>query len=283
MTRVRLLPVLVFGLVSLLGIKILALVLDDGPASRRASVGNAGEQFARSIERARYGNPDDTITTASVPPKGDKRRAEPSKADGELPNPSTGIKPEDEVRKPLKSEPEGIRLPPPAETMPDRKTASSPAEREILEKLKGRREQIEARDREIEVRDQLLRQTERKLDDRIGQLRTLEAQKEMAAGKNDPKSRYRPLVIMYENMKPKEAARVFDRLDIKVLIDLVGHMNPRKVSEIVAAMDPVAAGKLTVAMAQLAAQGDMADQTPANASLPQNELQRLPVPAQKRN
>ena len=283
MNRVRLLPVLVFGLVSLLGIKVLSLVLDNGPTSRRTASGNAGEMFARSIERARYGTQDDAITTASVPPKGDKRREEPAKTDAELPKATTGIKPQEETPQPLKSEPEGIRLPPPADVMPDRKTVSSPAERDILEKLKGRREQIEARDREIEVRDQLLRQTERKLDERIGQLRSLEAQRDGAAAKNDPKSRYRPLVIMYENMKPKEAARVFDKLDIKVLIDLVGHMNPRKVSEIVAAMDPVAAGKLTVAMAQIAAQGEMAEKSATPQPLPQTELQRLPVPAPKRN
>ncbi len=57
-------------------------------------------------------------------------------------------------------------------------------------------------------------------------------------------------------MKPKEAARVFDRLDTRILMDLVAHMNPRKVSEILAVMEPSAAEKLTIALARQAQLGD---------------------------
>ena len=82
---------------------------------------------------------------------------------------------------------------------------------------------------------------------------------------------------MYESMKPKEAARVFDRLDVKVLIELVGHMNPRKVSEILAVMDTAAAERLTMALARQAAAGDaqMADNGQAQSD---TELARLPAP-----
>lgn len=277
MNRVRLLPVLVFGLISLLSIKLMSLAFEDRPESRRAQLGSAGDSFARSIERARIGsNPDELLTTASVPPKDKKDADKKDGKDGELPKPSTPIEAQSGTEKPkLKSEPEGVRLPPPGPTMAERGAASSPAEREILQKLRERRTDIEAQGRDLELRDQLLRQTERRLDERIGQLRTLESQNEAQANKNDPKARYKPLVIMYENMKPKEAARVFDRLDIKVLIDLVGHMNPRKVSEIVAVMDPSAAERLTVAMARIASQGMV--QTSEAPPQADTELPRLPV------
>ena len=54
---------------------------------------------------------------------------------------------------------------------------------------------------------------------------------------------------MYEAMKPKDAARVFDRLGLDVLVPVVQQMNPRKMSEVLAAMSPDRAEKLTVALA----------------------------------
>ena len=270
MNRIRLLPVLVFGLVSLLTIKLLSLAVDT-PRMARQMQGDTtpGERIARAVEKAREGSQEDQIVTGSV--GGDKDK---DKAAKDQKKPAVDVVPEGGKPK-LKSEPEGVRLPAPPNAQPDRGVAASPTERELLEKLKDRREALAARDREMEMRDSLLRATERKIDEKIGQLRTLEGQAEGgAAGKNDPKSRYRPLVVMYESMKPKEAARVFDRLDIKVLIDLVGHMNPRKVSDIMAVMEPAAAEKLTVALARQASMGAIPDATPAMAQ--DTELPRLP-------
>ena len=56
------------------------------------------------------------------------------------------------------------------------------------------------------------------------------------------------LVIMYEAMKPKDAARVFDRLALDILVPVVQQMNPRKMSDVLAAMSPEAAERLTVAL-----------------------------------
>jgi flagellar motility protein MotE (MotC chaperone) len=245
MTRVRLIPVVIFGLVSLLTIRVMSIVLDNRPIPQLVDLGPAaGDKFARTIERARVGHPDEQIITGSTGPNAAKP--------GEAPKTAAPASPANSA--PGKPETEGTRVAPPPAKMPERgQQASSPAERELLEKLRERRGEIDARDRDLEMRDNLLRTTERKLDEKIGQLRTLEGQIEAnAATKNDPKQRFRPLVVMYENMKPKEAARVFDRLDIKVLMDLVQQMNPRKVSEILAVMEPAAAERLTVALARQA-------------------------------
>jgi flagellar motility protein MotE (MotC chaperone) len=53
-------------------------------------------------------------------------------------------------------------------------------------------------------------------------------------------------------MKPKDAARIFDRLDMKILVDVSTQMNPRKMSEIMAQMQPDAAERLTVELANRA-------------------------------
>lgn len=267
MTRVRLIPVLIFGLVSLLTIRVMSIVLDNRPIPQIVDLGpGVGDKFARTIERARIGQADEQIITGST---GTNAAAKP----GEAPKTAAPANPANSL--PGKPETEGTRVQPPPAKMPERgQQASSPAERELLEKLRERRGEIDARDRDLEMRDNLLRTTERKLDEKIGQLRTLESQIEAnAATKNDPKLRFRPLVVMYENMKPKEAARVFDRLDIKVLMDLVQQMNPRKVSEILAVMEPAAAERLTVSLAR---QAMNAPETAVPAA--DGELPRLTTP-----
>jgi flagellar motility protein MotE (MotC chaperone) len=269
MTRVRLLPVLVFGLVSFLTLKLLTIAMNLPDRQQVASA--SGDPFARSITRAREGAPDDQLITGATGKKTESKPAESAAAE-----PKMTKEEEQKAREELlaRIEREGTRVPAPAGEAAAG-AGVSPAEKALLEKLRSRRGEIEARDRELDLRDNLLKLSERKLDERIGELRTLEGQLGTAGGKQDAKTRYKPLVVMYESMKPKEAARVFDRLDVKVLMDLVGHMNPRKVSEIMAAMEPAAAEKLTLALARAAAQGDMAE----NSAPPQpdTELPRLPA------
>jgi flagellar motility protein MotE (MotC chaperone) len=54
---------------------------------------------------------------------------------------------------------------------------------------------------------------------------------------------------MYENMKAKEAAKIFDRLDIHLATEVAKLIQPRRMSEIMAQMTPEAAQKLTVELA----------------------------------
>ena len=41
---------------------------------------------------------------------------------------------------------------------------------------------------------------------------------------------------MYEGMKPKDAAKVFDRLEMPVLIEIASQIAPRKMSDIMGLM-----------------------------------------------
>lgn len=275
MSRVRLLPVLIFGLVSLLSIKLLSIALNL-PSDRLAMSAGSGDRFARSITRAREGAGDDHLITGAIGKKDEKKDDRKDIVSGKTPETEAEKAELERLKTELKArqEAEGTKVNVP-NTPAESAAVASPAERAILEKLRERRGEIEAKDRELDMRDSLLKVTERKLDERIGELKTLESQFGAAGSKGDAKSRYRPLVVMYENMKPKEAARVFDRLDTRVLIEIVGHMNPRKVSEILAVMEAGAAEKLTLALARQAAQGDLATtQAPPRG---ETELPRLPV------
>jgi flagellar motility protein MotE (MotC chaperone) len=160
----------------------------------------------------------------------------------------------------------------------------SASERVLLERLGERRDELHQRSREMEARERLLQEQERKLDDRLNQAKAAdEAQKSPAAAKPgaDP-SGLKNVVIMYEAMKPKEAARVFDRLPLEVLLSVVTQMNARKMSEVLAMMTPENAEKLTVALARRAAGQEEAKPTASAGSLPAGELPAIDRSAQPR-
>jgi flagellar motility protein MotE (MotC chaperone) len=164
---------------------------------------------------------------------------------------------------------------------------SSPSQRALLERLGERREELQQRAREIEMRERLLENAEKKLEGRINELKGLEDKAEAAATKrgDTEAGALRNLVTMYEAMKPKDAAKVFDRLPHEVLVPVVLQMKPAKMAEVLAVMSAEAAEKLTVALAtrakSLSAEPRAAS---AGAGLPPNELPAIepPAPQQKR-
>ena len=119
----------------------------------------------------------------------------------------------------------------------------------------------------------MLGEAERKLETGLGDLKQAEDKVDTSgkAKAEAEKAGLKNLVTMYETMKPKEAARVFDRLGQDVLVSLVLAMNPRKMAEVLAVMQPDAAEKLTVALANRA-RGVAGPQAAAGGSLGPNEL-----------
>lgn len=124
----------------------------------------------------------------------------------------------------------------------------SVAERAILERLSERRTELEALARQLETREALLAAAEKRLEGRIGQLKQLEQRINDAVKAKDEAeaARFQSVVTMYENMKAKDAARIFDRLDSRVLLEVTTKINPRRMSDILAQMSPEAAERLTV-------------------------------------
>jgi flagellar motility protein MotE (MotC chaperone) len=62
-------------------------------------------------------------------------------------------------------------------------------------------------------------------------------------------ARFKNVVTMYENMKAKDAAKIFDRLDLKILVEVATQLNPRRMSDVLAQMSPEAAERLTIELA----------------------------------
>jgi flagellar motility protein MotE (MotC chaperone) len=122
----------------------------------------------------------------------------------------------------------------------------------VLQKLAARREALDAREREIELRQNLLAATEKRIDAKLAELKKVQGAVTGLIKKHDEEeeAKLKQLVKMYEIMKPKEAASIFEKLDMPVLLDVVERMREQKSGPIIAKMDPGKAEKLTAALAE---------------------------------
>lgn len=131
-------------------------------------------------------------------------------------------------------------------------TLLSPAEIQVLESLAERRRQIESRAREIDMREKVMAAAEKRLDEKIAELKKLRASIEGMFANADAanEAQIARLVKMYERMKPKDAARIFDKLDLKVLIEVVDRMREAKAALVLAKMDVEKARTITLELAK---------------------------------
>ena len=249
--RLRLIDAVALAAASLLLLKLTA-IFSDAPAEPGAPL----PEFARVIAKARTGyEPPDPATTGSVSSK-DKAEAAPA-PDAKLTEPKPSeLKPSDSS---AGSEP------------------LSPSERAILEKLASRRDSLKQRADQLDLREQLLDSAEKKLEAGVAGLRDAEGKADLNGNKRAEAERagLKGIVTMYETMKPKDAARVFDRLGLEVLVPIVLGMNPRKMADILALMGSEPAEKLTVALADRARGVESGPAPRGEAGLPPNELPAL--------
>jgi flagellar motility protein MotE (MotC chaperone) len=259
----RLIPVVLLAITSLFGLKVLGIILDGGYTLGGLDFGGASKVVAADADAAspqapvksdavslkpppkrywewdNFNVPDVTVTGSVDSDKPPEKKAEKPAGEGGAPP----VKPAD-------SKPAGggtlITLDPNA--------VSSPAERAILERLGERRQELDARARELEIRENLLKSAEKRLDGRVDEIKGMESQLGGAAQqkKQADAARLKGLVTMYENMKAKDAAKIFDRLEMRVLIEVVSLINPRRMSDIMAQMQPEMAERLTVELANRA-------------------------------
>lgn len=142
----------------------------------------------------------------------------------------------------------------------------------LLERLGERRVVIEEREQDLRVREQLLQAAERRLEERLAELGALE-ERVLAAVQSDEERESEEigrLVQLYSAMRAKDAAVIFDGLDMGILVEVATSMNPRKMADILGNMEPEAARRLTIAMAGLSTQA-MVQTSEPNGDLPMIE------------
>jgi flagellar motility protein MotE (MotC chaperone) len=131
-------------------------------------------------------------------------------------------------------------------------SAEAAAERAILETLRARRSEIELREAALAQREMIAAAAERRLTVRLEELTTLQARLEAEARGRDERTEqgWRQLVRLYEGMRPRDAAGIFDDLEMPVLIQVVDRMREAKAAPILAAMRQERARMLTTELAR---------------------------------
>src|SRR6201994_3256948 len=258
---IRVIPVVVVAIFGFAVVKIAGLVLDGGyvfdydPQSTQRSWAQENLNFPTS-------KPDSADITGSVDekPKDEKEQETPGAPD-EAPKAAA---PDSEAAKP-----DGTVL------YPTQEQPVSASERAILERLQSRRQELDARAREIDIRESLLKAAEKKAESKVEELKTVQSKIATATEqKNEAEAaRFKGIITMYEAMKPKDAAKVFDRLEMPVLYQIASQIAPRKMSDILGLMSPEVAERLTTEMARRASTSDQASN---DGDLPKIEGKMMP-------
>ena len=128
----------------------------------------------------------------------------------------------------------------------------TPGDIEILQQLAARRAELDARERDLATREQALVLVEARVAERIDELKALQQGLEALIVEHDQEqeAKLASLVKIYQNMKPKDAAPIFDELETTILLDVIERMKEAKVAPILALMDPDRARTVTQELAR---------------------------------
>ena len=246
---IRVLPVVLIAIFSLAVLKVAGLVLDGGYV------------FDYQPQSSQKSWAQDTLNFPGS-------KFDPADITG-----STHEKPNEAAAKPPAPVPE-VAKPDGVVVYPEQSQPVSASERAILERLQSRRQELEARAREIDIRESLLKAAEKRIDSRVEELKAVESRITTATDQKTETdaARFKGIITMYEGMKPKDAAKVFDRLEMSVLFEIASQIAPRKMSDILGLMAPEAAERLTVEMARRAGP----DRSASAVELPKIEGKVLP-------
>lgn len=128
----------------------------------------------------------------------------------------------------------------------------TPAELDLLQNLAKRRAELDKWEANVQLKENLLSATEMRVNEKLEQL---EALKQELTGMLDQYHKQEDgkigsLVKIYENMKPRDAARIFEEMDMPILLEVVDRMAEKRAAPILAGMDPLKAKQLTQELAE---------------------------------
>ncbi len=123
---------------------------------------------------------------------------------------------------------------------------------EMFRDMMARRKKLDGMEKQLRAREALLQAAEKEVDRKVLELAKLKKEIEALLNKQteEENARIGSLVKIYEGMKPKDAARIFDTLDIDVLVAVMSTMSERKVAPILAAMNAERARTVTIMLAE---------------------------------
>ncbi len=128
----------------------------------------------------------------------------------------------------------------------------TPVEVELLQNLAQRRDELDRWERNVMIKESTLSATEKRIDEKIMQVEAMKKEVASLLSQYNEKedAKIRSLVKIYENMKPKDAARIFDEVEMPILLLVIDKMSEKKVAPILAYMDSRKAKAITVQLAE---------------------------------
>lgn len=126
-------------------------------------------------------------------------------------------------------------------------TAFTQSEIMILQELAERREALDVRAQEIDKRAIQLKVAEEEIDKKLKQLKEYEQRLEKLIHRYSAQEQenINSLVKLYSSMKPKDAARIFNALDMDITVALLKGMKPSSSSAILSQMNSEKAKAVT--------------------------------------
>lgn len=213
----RLLPVLILAMGLVLTIRV-------GDVWQEMSVGIGTETQAQTAPATNAAEPAPAADTQS--------------AATEPPAPAEGVPAEDAAA---------------AETAPSEDPLDfTDEEVEVLQQLAKRREELDLRARQLDEREAMVAAAEQRMEQKMAELRALQTTVEDLLVKRSEveEAKLQTLVQTYEKMKPKDAAQVFEEMDMDLLRDLVSRMKTSRAAPILALVSPTKVKELTLELAE---------------------------------
>ena len=127
----------------------------------------------------------------------------------------------------------------------------SDVEIDLLRTLSKRREELDVWAKDAQNKENVLKAAELKIDNKLSELKALKEEVTNLLNEYNDKEniKIKSLVKIYESMKPKDAAQIFERLDMPVLLQVIDHMKEVKVAPILANVNPQRAKEITIEFA----------------------------------
>ncbi len=267
--RLRLIPVTITVAVLFLGVKVVDVLQGTQALSNRLLISEVGAQSEES-KPAEEPKKEEKKTDEKVPEKLSERfsdkaaetaekkpdeKAEEKPAEGEekkaekVKETAEELKARQEEDKKNLTKKKGGVVEDPGETVDRRFTT---VEVELLENLSRRREELDHWAENIQIKEAALDATEKRINEKIEQIDAMKKEVgELLAQYNEKEdAKIRSLVKIYESMKPGDAARIFDEVEMPILLLVIDKMSEKKAAPILASMDPKKAKQITVQLAE---------------------------------
>jgi flagellar motility protein MotE (MotC chaperone) len=183
------------------------------------------------------------LRSSSIPVMAPARAADPPPAPAPAPAPTPPVAAPTTTQPPAAPDPAAV------------------AERALLEQLRARRSAIEAREQAVADQEVMLQAAEQRLSRRVEELAAMQQRlQSLDQSRNErEEAGWRGLVRTYEAMRPRDAAAIFNDLEMPVLVEILDRMSERKAAPVIGAMRPERARMVTAELVRHRARRTAAD------------------------